>query len=51
MQKLLAAVCLLPLLSACISSGSPNPPASSTTVIAPPGSTVVCSDGTSPPCK
>ena len=40
------------MLCGCISSGSPNPPAK-TTVIVPAGSTttVVCQDGTKPPCE
>jgi hypothetical protein len=39
------------LLSGCISSGSPNPPAK-TTIVVPEGSTttVVCQDGSRPPC-
>ncbi len=39
-------------LGGCISfsSSSPRPPASNT-VLLPPGATVVCSDGTRPPCR
>jgi hypothetical protein len=39
------------MLCGCISSGSPNLPAK-TTVVVPPGSstTVVCQDGSQPPC-
>ena len=52
------------LLSGCISSSDPNPPAKTTvvvpsnapaktTVVVPPNSTttVVCQDGTRPPCQ
>ncbi|HEX3913850.1 MAG TPA: hypothetical protein VHW71_10115 [Steroidobacteraceae bacterium] len=40
------------MLCGCISSGSPNPPAK-TTVVVPPNSntTVVCQDGSKPPCE
>ncbi len=52
------AQCLTPimlaaaLLGGCISSSSPPPPARNTTVIVPrdSGTTVVCQDGTKPPC-
>ncbi len=41
------------LVSGCISSSSPPPPAKNTTVVVPPnsGTTVVCQDGTKPPCS
>jgi hypothetical protein len=43
---------MLAVLSACSwSSSSPPPPQSATTVVVPAGSTVVCSDGTAPPCR
>jgi hypothetical protein len=45
---------LLPLtLGGCLSfsSSDPAPPRSNTTVIVPPGSTVVCSNGMAPPCQ
>lgn len=40
------------MLSGCISSSDPSPPAK-TTVVVPQGSgtTVVCQDGTKPPCN
>lgn len=43
---------LLPLcLSACFSySETPPPPASHTTLVVPPGSTVTCANGAVPPC-
>jgi hypothetical protein len=52
-MKILPALAIVSaMLCGCISSGSPNPPAK-TTVIVPPGSstTVVCQDGTAPPCQ
>jgi hypothetical protein len=53
MKALLAALCAMPLLAGCISSSSPPPPAEKTTVVVPPGShtTVVCQDGSQPPCN
>jgi hypothetical protein len=54
MKILLMSLCVLTALSACISSSNPPAPQkSTTTVIVPPGSgtTVICSDGTHPPCK
>ena len=52
MKALLVALCVLPLLSACISSSSPPPP-KTTTVVVPPssGTTVICQDGSKPPCS
>jgi hypothetical protein len=52
MKALLVALSLVPLLSACISSSNPPPP-QKTTVVVPPsnGTTVVCQDGTKPPCN
>jgi hypothetical protein len=49
----LASLCLAGGLSGCISSSSAPPPEKNTTVVVPQsgGSTVVCSDGTHPPCK
>jgi len=46
---------LLPLapvlcLAGCISSSSPSPPANTTVVVPSHGSTVICADGTQPPC-
>ncbi|HEY6451037.1 MAG TPA: hypothetical protein VIX87_00405 [Steroidobacteraceae bacterium] len=54
MTKILASLLVLvPILSGCISSSSPPPPAKNTTVVVPDNSktTVVCSDGTQPPCN
>jgi ABC-type Fe3+-hydroxamate transport system substrate-binding protein len=54
MKTVLASLALLAALSGCISSSSPPAPQkSSTTVIVPAdsGTTVVCSDGTHPPCS
>jgi PBP1b-binding outer membrane lipoprotein LpoB len=51
-MKILSALALTAtLLSGCISSGSPNPP-QKTTVVVPAGSTttVICQDGSRPPC-
>lgn len=52
MKVLSALVIASAMLCGCISSGSPNPPAK-TTIVVPPGSTstVVCQDGTAPPCQ
>ena len=40
------------MLGGCLSfsSSDPGPPRSNTTVVVPQGSTVVCSNGGSPPC-
>jgi hypothetical protein len=54
MKALFGIYFLVPLLlSGCISSSSPPAPAKSTTVIVPQNSktTVICSDGTNPPCN
>lgn len=52
MKIVLASLCMLVGLSACISSSSAPPPQKNTTVVVPPGNgaTVVCSDGSSGPC-
>jgi len=52
MKIVLASLCMLVGLSACISSSNPPPPEKSTTVVVPPssGTTVVCSDGSKGPC-
>lgn len=43
---------LIPVLSGCISSSSPPAPSKTTTIIVPAdGTTVVCQDGTKPPCN
>jgi PBP1b-binding outer membrane lipoprotein LpoB len=53
MKILFSALTAAWLLSGCISSSSPPPPAKTTTVIVPQnsGTTVVCQDGTKPPCN
>lgn len=65
MKIILASLVVLAAMSGCISSSSPPAPQKSTTVIVPPapqksttvivpansGTTVVCSDGTHPPCS
>jgi hypothetical protein len=38
-------------IGGCVSSSSPSSPAPSSTVVVPSGTTVICSDGTSPPCR
>jgi uncharacterized protein YceK len=49
MKKVLL-VCLIPLgLGGCLSFSSTTPP-KNTTIVVPPGSTAVCSDGQAPPC-
>jgi hypothetical protein len=52
MKALLVSLGLIGMLSGCISSSNPPPPAK-TTVVVPPsnGTTVVCQDGTKPPCN
>ncbi len=53
-MKILSSVFLVAsLLTGCISSSNPPPPAKNTTVVVPQGSgtTVVCQDGTKPPCN
>ena len=47
--KFLVALAPVLCLAGCISSSSPSPPAN-TTVVVPNHSTVVCADGTQPPC-
>jgi hypothetical protein len=53
MKIILASLVVLAALSGCISSSSPPAPEKSTTVVVPAnsGTTVVCSDGTHPPCN
>ncbi len=49
-----AGACLsLVSLTACSSSsgGGSEPPRQPASVVIPPGSTVICSDGTQPPCR
>ncbi|MGO9948676.1 MAG: hypothetical protein ACLPWG_17705 [Steroidobacteraceae bacterium] len=51
-MKVLSAFALaLTILSGCISSSNPSPPAK-TTIVVPPNSntTVICQDGSQPPC-
>jgi hypothetical protein len=52
MKALIVSLGLVGLLSGCISSSNPSPPAK-TTVVVPQnsGTTVVCQDGTKPPCN
>jgi len=54
-QVAVAALVLGPLLlsvAGCISSSSPPPPPSNTTVVVPSNrTTVICSDGSGPPCR
>jgi hypothetical protein len=53
MKTLLSVLTATWLMSGCISSSDPSPPAK-TTVVVPPqnsGTTVVCQDGTKPPCN
>lgn len=53
MKTILASLVVLAGLSGCISSSSPPAPQKSTTVVVPAdsGTTVICSDGTHPPCS
>jgi ABC-type Fe3+-hydroxamate transport system substrate-binding protein len=53
MKTILASLVVLTALSGCISSSSPPAPQKSTTVVVPAdsGTTVICSDGTHPPCN
>ncbi len=52
MKALLVPLSLIPLLSGCISSSNPPPPQKTTVVVpANSGTTVVCQDGTKPPCN
>ena len=51
--RLILATCLTATVAGCVSSsggGDPPRPAA-TTVVVPSGSSVVCSDGTAPPCR
>jgi hypothetical protein len=52
MKVLSSLLVAVSMLSGCISSSNPSPP-KSTTVVVPQGSgtTVVCQDGTRPPCN
>jgi hypothetical protein len=49
-QRVLIIIPTLIALAGCISSSSPAPPATNTTIVVPPGSIAVCSNGTAPPC-
>lgn len=53
MKMLTSLVLAAGMLAGCISSSSPAPPEKNTTVIVPHSSetTVVCQDGTQPPCR
>ncbi|MGE0417522.1 MAG: hypothetical protein AB7O80_12000 [Acetobacteraceae bacterium] len=40
------------MLTGCVSFSSSDPsPPRNTTVVVPPGTAVICADGTSPPCR
>ena len=50
MKKFLL-VALIPLgLGGCLSYSETSTPPRGTTIVVPPGSTVICSDGLAPPC-
>jgi hypothetical protein len=52
MKALIVCLGMVGLLSGCISSSNPPPPAKTTVVVpAQSGTTVVCQDGTKPPCN
>jgi len=54
MKVLMGLMVLIPVLSGCISSSNPPPPARTTTVVVPEDgskTTVICQDGTKPPCN
>jgi hypothetical protein len=51
-MKILASALIAPwLMAGCISSSSPPPPAKTTVVVPQNGTTVVCQDGSQPPCS
>lgn len=52
MKVLASLLILIPVLAGCISSSSPPAPAKTTTVVVPQDSktTVICQDGSNPPC-
>jgi hypothetical protein len=53
MKFVISLMIAAPLLAGCISSSSPAPPAKNTTVVVPAqdSTTVVCQDGSKPPCN
>ncbi len=53
MRLVIVATLSIPLLlGGCVSFSSSNPPPpAGTTVVLPPGATVVCADGSAPPCR
>jgi hypothetical protein len=54
MKIILASLVVLAGISGCISSSSPPAPQKSTTTVVVPadsGTTVICSDGSHPPCS
>jgi hypothetical protein len=54
MKALASVLILIPALSGCISSSNPPPPAHTTTVVVPEDgskTTIICQDGTKPPCN
>jgi len=52
-MKILSGALVILALAGCVSSSRPASPAPSTTVVVPSNShtTVVCSDGSAPPCS
>jgi len=54
MRALRLILLVLPLgLGGCLSfsSSDPSPPRNNTTIVVPPGTSVVCSNGQAPPCQ
>ena len=54
MKVLASLLILIPVLSGCISSSSPPAPSKTTTMVVPEDgskTTVMCQDGTKPPCN
>jgi len=53
MKFVISLMIAAPLLAGCISSSNPAPPAKNTTVVVPAqdSTTVVCQDGSKPPCN
>jgi hypothetical protein len=52
MKALIVSLGMVGLLTGCISSSNPPPPAKTTVVVpAQPGTTVICQDGSKPPCN
>lgn len=51
MKALILSLGMVGVLCGCISSSNPPPPAKTTVVVPEQGTTVVCQDGTKPPCN